>query len=426
MTKILIPTLALILGSAFLMVAGGLNGLILPLRGSVEGFSNFSLGLLGTGWAIGYIAGCIWTPRIVRRAGHIRSFAVMAAFAVISVLASLLLIHPGAWIPLRAIAGFAFAGSAMIVESWLNERTETRYRGRVFGIYTMVNLLATTAGQMLITLGDAKGYVFFVAAAIFYTLSLVPTALTKTAQPKPLVETSLDLTVLVRNSPIAVAGVFLIGISNSAFGTLGVVYGGEIGLGVGTIALMMSLSLLAGSAFQVPVGLLSDKLDRRYVLIGLSLLAASVDLFFLIARPTDPAQILVASCLFGGVIYSMYPVIIAHAYDHAAPENYIKISGGLLLVYGIGAIAGPLAGGVAMEWHPSALFSATLAAHVTLVAYGAYRITQRTAVSAEDKTDFVGIPAARLSTPESGVLDPRSEVQESVYTDDDWSEEKPQ
>ncbi|MEZ5872864.1 MAG: MFS transporter [Nitratireductor sp.] len=400
------------------MIAGGLNGLILPLRGSAEGFSSFSLGLLGTGWAIGYIAGCLWSPRLVRRAGHIRSFAVMAAIAVISVLLSLLFIHPGAWIPLRALAGFAFAGSAMIVESWLNERTDTSFRGRIFGVYTMVNLLATTAGQMLITLGDQSGYHFFVLAAVFYALSLIPTALTKTDQPRPLVETNLDLRALMRNSPIAVSGVFLVGVSNSTFGTLGVVFGERVGLDINSIALMMSLSLLAGSLFQVPVGMLSDRVDRRFVLIGLAVLAAIVDVSFLVLHPHQPLLVLAASCLFGGAIYSMYPVIIAHAYDHAEPGSYLKISGGLLLVYGIGAIVGPILGGVLMEWNASGLFAATLAAHIMLIGYACYRITQRTAVSEADKTDFVGMPTARLATPESTVLDPRTELEEPELFDD--------
>ena len=208
MRRQLIPIFALILGSAFLMVAGGLNGLILPLRGTHEAFSTFSLGLLGTGWALGYVAGCLWTPKLVRRAGHIRTFAVLAAIAVLSVLTSLLMIHPGAWIPLRALAGFAFAGAAMIVESWLNERTEQGYRGRVFGVYTMVNLGATTAGQLMVALGDITGHVFFVLAAIFYSLSLIPSAMSRTEQPRPLVQTGLDLRGLVRNSPLAVVGEF--------------------------------------------------------------------------------------------------------------------------------------------------------------------------------------------------------------------------
>ncbi|HSO47562.1 MAG TPA: MFS transporter [Rhizobiaceae bacterium] len=419
MTSLLIPIFALIMGSAFLMTAGGLNGLILPLRGSYEGFSTLSLGLLGTGWAIGYVAGCLRVPKLVRKVGHVRTFGVMAALATISVLLSLLILHPWAWIPLRALTGFSFAGAAMIVESWLNERTENKYRGRIFGVYTMVNLLATTAGQMMISLGETTGFEFFVMAALFYVLALVPTALSTRAQPKPLVESKLDLKALILNSPIAVAGAFLVGISNSSFGTLGVVYGQAVKLDVGSIALMMSLSLLAGSLFQIPVGMLSDRRDRRTVLAGIAILAAAVDLYFIVFQPSNPWAVIIAASVFGGAIYSMYPVLIAHAYDHATPDSYLRISGGLLLVFGIGAILGPLLAGLAMDFAPaSGLFVVTLFAHLALAGYALYRMTQRVPVVGEAKKGFVGMGQTRLSSPGSGSLDPRAETAKDEPFDD--------
>lgn len=419
----LLPIAALIIGSAFLMLAGGVNGLILPLRGSQEGFSALSLGLLGTGWSIGYVAGCLYTPRLVRRAGHVRTFGVMAALAVVSVLSSLLLIEPGPWIVLRALAGFCFAGGAMIVESWLNEQTEPGYRGRVFGVYTMVSLGATTAGQMLIALGEPGGHFFFVLAAILYALALVPTSVSTAAAPKPLVETGLDIAGLWRNSPLAVAGVFLIGVSNSSFGTLGVVFGEAINLEVAAIAGMMSVSLLAGALFQVPVGYLSDKVDRRYVLTGIVAIAIAVDLFFILLKPGDALPVLAASAVFGAAIYSIYPVIIAHASDHAEPGSFIRISGGLLLTYGVGGITGPLLAGLIMSIRPeTGLFETTLAAHVTLLGYCLYRIGQREGVRDADKTGFVGIAPGRYATPETAVLDPRGHEEESDGEPGDWAD----
>lgn len=411
MTRQLLPIFSILFGSAFLMIAGGINSLILPLRGSIEGFPTFSLGLLGTGWAIGYIAGCIYTPKLVRRSGHIRTFGVMAAISVISILLSLLFIEPGVWILLRGLTGFCFAGAAMIVESWLNEQTENKYRGRVFGIYTMVNLSATTLGQMAVTVVSTTTFALFVIAAIFYALSLVPTAVSKAAAPKPLTETGLDLKVLWRNSPIALVAGFLIGVSNSTFGTLGAVFGESIKLDITTIALMMSLPILAGALFQIPIGYLSDKMDRRVVLIVIMAMAAAVDGFFILTIPTDPLIILTAISLFGALIYSAYPVIVAHASDHAAPGSFIKISGGLLLMYGIGGVIGPLVAGAIMSTLPQqGLFIITLASHLLIVAYGALRITQNLAVREEKKSDFVGMTPGRTPTPETSALDPRSHI----------------
>ena len=209
MTRQLLPISALLLGSALLLFAGGLHGLLLPVRGGAEGFSALSLGLLGTGWAIGYVAGCVTMASVVARVGHIRAFCVMAALAAVSILGALLIVEAWAWIALRALSGFCFAGAAMIVESWLSERSEPQTRGRIFGVYTMVNLVASTAGQLVLPFGDPLGHAFFVVAAIGYCLALVPTALSNTATPAPLVSVRLDLGALWRNSPVAVVAVFL-------------------------------------------------------------------------------------------------------------------------------------------------------------------------------------------------------------------------
>jgi MFS family permease len=401
----------LLAGSALLMFAGGVNGLILPVRGSQEGFSSFALGLLGTGWAIGYILGCLVMPRTVGRVGHIRAFGAMTALAVVSVLASLLVIQPWAWIPLRGVAGFAFAGAAMIVESWLNERSEASSRGRVFGLYTMVNLAATTLGQMALTFGETSTYLFFVLAAIFYSLALLPSGLYASHAPNPLIGASLDLKTLWRNSPIAVVAVILIGVANSSFGTLGPVYADRIDLDVATIALFMSVSILAGAAAQVPIGYLSDRLDRRIVLVAITGAALCVDAFLIVVQPSSVTVVLAASAVFGACIFAMYPVIVAHANDHAPDNYFLRTSGGLLLLYGVGSIAGPLSAGVIMSFSgPAGLFITTALAHIGLIGYTLVRIRARAAPL--QKTEFVGAQPARMSTTETASLDPRAGEEE--------------
>eukprot|EP00903_Cladosiphon_okamuranus_P022621 g20816.t1 len=377
---------ALLVGSGLLLLAGGLHGLLLPLAGLANGFSDASLGLLGTGWAVGYVSGCLAVPVIVKRVGHVRAFGALASLAGISVLLNLLFMDAAVWIVLRAITGFCFSGAAMIVESWLNERSTSETRGRIFGIYTMINLGATTAGQMLLTLGDPTGFFFFVLGSIIYSLSLLPTALSTAASPQPLTQARLDPKKLWRNSPIAVVAVFMVGISNGSFGTLGAVYGLRIGLDVPEIAIMMSLALLAGAVVQIPVGMLSDRLDRRLVLVG-----------------------------FGGVVYSMYPVIVAHASDHAEPGDFLRISGGLLLIFGAGTMLGPLlASGLMTFTYPGALFQVTAAAHLSMMLFALWRMRQRASLPQEDKSDFVmAVSTAQITTPETVSLDPRTEVDET-------------
>ncbi|MDK3016286.1 MFS transporter [Pseudodonghicola flavimaris] len=405
MVRQILPISALLLGSALLLFAGGMNGLILPVRGTIEGFSASSLGLLGSGWAVGYVLGCLMMARLVGRVGHIRSFSVMAAFAAVAVLLSLLLLSPWAWVPLRAISGFCFAGAAMIVESWLGERAEPSTRGRIFGIYSMVNLGASTAGQMVLTLGDASGALFFVLPAIFYCLALVPTAISSSASPRPLVRVSLDMRALWRNSPVAVFAVFCVGISNSAFGTLSAVYASGVGLQLASVTLFASLPVLAGALSQIPIGMASDRTDRRMVLVGVAVLALATDLAFLLLRPEDRMINLGLAALFGAAIYAMYPVIIAHANDHAEEGSFIQVSGGLLMTFGLGSIAGPLAAGFGMaRLGEPALFLTSAVAHLLIILFAVLRIAMRAPVVEEDKASFVSVPPGRVSTPETAVL----------------------
>ena len=426
MVRTIIPISALLLGSFFLLFAGGINGLILPVRGAEEGFSSFSLGLLGTGWAIGYVSGCLFTARLVSRVGHIRSFSVMASLAGIAILAQLMLMSPETWIPLRAVSGFCFAGAAMIVESWLSERASPESRGRIFGIYTMVNLVASTAGQMTLTLGTTGGFHFFVLGAMFYSLALIPTAISSSASPKPLVTVKLDLPVLWRNSPVAVFAVFMVGISNAAFGTLAAVYGNRIGLDVPTIALFSSIPILAGAVAQIPIGILSDRIDRRKVLIGVALVAILADIAFIALRPETPLVNLILAAGFGAAIFSMYPVIIAHANDNAS-GNFIQISGGLLMVFGLGSIVGPLLAGLAMSQAGSTgLFIVTLVSHSLLVAQALYRISRRISLTPSEKSDFRPSPAGRASTPETIMMGaPEDEFQEQMERASDHEDPRP-
>ena len=395
---------ALFLGSALLMFGGGLQGLLLSVRGAEEGFSLLALGLIGTGWSVGFVAGSITVPVVVRKVGHIRAFSVMAAIGTITILLNLLLINDISWILLRALSGFCFAGAAMIVESWLNEVAENKSRGTIFSVYVTINMAASTLGQIAMSITGTAGYVPFVLGAISFICAVLPTALTSTPQPRPLASAKLDLRLLYRTSPIAVIAAFSCGMANGAFGTLAPVYGYAQGLEAGDIALLFAVAAILGALAQVPAGRLSDRIDRRIVMIGLASFAALVGILTVLINPGPGWLMYVLFAAYGFAANPLYAIAVAHANDFAKGD-FAKVAGGMLLVLGVGLAVGPAIASLLMGWSPVGLFVVTATFHGALAVTAYLRMQIRR--SPESRAPFQPMTTDR-PTQESVVLDPRS------------------
>jgi MFS family permease len=405
----LVAVASLLLGSAFLLIAGGLHGILLPVRGSELGFSLGELGLLGTGWSAGFIAGCFLTPYFVSRVGHVRTYGALASVAGITILLNLLIVTPWAWIIIRAANGLCFAGAAMVVESWLNEKATSENRGTIFSIYQMVNFGASTTGQLLLVINPPNDYFFFAIGAIFYCLAILPTALSTARSPQPLKSTRLDVRRLYEISPVGAVVAFMVGLVNGGFGTLGPVFGQQIGLAVRDISFMMAGSLIGGSLIQFPLGWLSDRTDRRRVLIGVSVVALAIGLVFATFHPHSPLVVPVLAIIFGASAYPMYALTVAHANDFASSDEFVKIASSLLLIYGIGTMIGPLAAAYAMgSLGPEGLFVFTAIVHVVVIGYVAYRITRRPTLNRVLRDPFQATTVMKTATPEGTALDPRA------------------
>ncbi len=416
MPRNLISIFALLAGTMFLYFGNGLQGLLLPVRGAAEHYSNSVLGFLGTFWAVGFVLGCFFAPRVVRRTGHVRAFASFIALNAIIVLLIGLYPNPIWWVALRTVTGFATAGTSMIVESWLNERADNETRGTVFSTYIAVTLVGIMGGQMMLSVGDILTPTFFMVCGILYCVALLPTTLSTAASPQPLQSVKLDLRALYRNSPIASVGVFLTGVANGAFGTLGPVFGSQVGLGAAHIATMMSLAIFSGAIFQIPFGKLSDKVDRRLVLAGLSALAAFAGWVLVVLHPAGVWVLFAVVFVYGATANSLYPIAAAHANDIAAPEDFVKVSGGLLLLYGVGTVCGPTIGGGVMSYFgPYALFSITAFAHVAITIYAVFRSRVGADITAEDKDDYMVIGSGNLTTTESFQMSPRANPEPEVF-----------
>ncbi len=410
MARQITPVIALLLSTAMLLTGTGLHALLLPLSGAAAGFSTAEIGLIGTGWAIGFILGCLAAPIIVRRVGHTRAFACSAACAAIIILLNGLIVMPIAWIVLRIGSGFFVAGAFMILESWLNERSTNESRGTIFAIYLMLSYFGITVGQLGVGLGNPQTTALFMAGAILYCLAVLPTALSTAAQPQPLTRVQLDLKRLFANSPVASVTVLLVGVINGAFGTLGAVWGIGIGLGTPAIALMMAITVVCGALTQIPAGRVSDKVDRRYVIIAAALGAALAGLVIFILKPVSPNAVLPLIAVYGALAYPLYGLAVAHANDYADASEFVIVSGGLLLLYGVGTMIGPLAASAAMTaLGPEALFIATASGHAIIAGYAYYRTTRRAPIPESVREAYRPVPSGRGLTPESASLDPRAE-----------------
>src|SRR3569833_1721014 len=357
---------ALFLGSALLLFGGGLQGLLLSVRGAEEHFSLLALGLIGTGWSVGFIAGSVTVPLLVQRVGHIRAFSIMAAIGTITILCYQQLINDIAWIVMRAFSGCCFAGAAMIVESWLNEVAENKSRGTIFSIYTTINMTASTLGQLAMSLTGVTSHIPFIVGAIAFICAILPPALTSTPQPKPLESAKLDVVLLYKPSPLAVIAAFAVGMANGTFGTLAPVYGRD---------------QVLGALAQGPAGRISDRMERHQVNVGLAGMAAIVGFLTLLINPTGGWMLYVLFGLYGFSAYPVYAIAVAHANDFARKGEFGRVAGGMLLTLGCGLAIGPaLAAIVKSLYQPVGLFIITATFHGALAVTAFLRMKVRPSI----------------------------------------------
>ncbi len=385
------PTiLVLVAGLALLLVGVGLLGTLLGVRAALATFGNWETGLIMSGYYAGYIAGTMLVPRLIRNVGHIRCFAAFAALGAASSLAFGLLVQPSAWLVLRLVNGFCVLGLYMVVESWLNEQSSGPQRGRVFAFYMMTTLVALGAGQFLLLAGAVDGLGLFALAAILISLGVIPVALTRVDEPRIELGISLPLAELFRLSPLGGIGAFSAGLVNGVFWGMAPVFGQRLVLEEGQIALLMAATILGGALLQWPIGHLSDRVDRRLVLVLVSFATATAALGAAFIVIHGHPGLGVSAFVYGGLMFSLYGISVAHTNDQLAPGQVLEATRGLLLVYGLGALFGPVLGGLAMEGAgPAGLPVLSAAVAVLLGLFGLYRMTRRAAPPVAAQSEYV-------------------------------------
>lgn len=388
MLRTLRPIVPLLMGLGFLLAGNGLQFTLLPLRGNAEGFDDLVLGVISSAYYVGFVSGCVLAPYLIVRAGHIRAFTAMVAVATAMALAYALAPVVTAWIVFRGVTGLCLAGLYLVVESWLNDRASNETRGLMLSAYIVVNYGAITLGQGLVTLYPITDAGNFMVAAILSSLAIVPVALTRAAQPAPITLVSFRVGQLYRAAPVALVASFTVGAANGAFWGLAPLSAAGSGLSVNQAALFMSTAVLAGAVVQLPIGRLSDGVDRRRVLLVLLVGAATAGVTSWLISASG-ITLLLFGILYGALALPCYALAAAHAYDKTPAVDVVPIAATILLTNGLGSVLGPLIGALFMSAQgPRALFLFTATAQALLAGYVFYRTRVQASLDPPRKTEF--------------------------------------
>ncbi len=383
------PLIPLLIAAAILLGGNGLQGTLIALRGTQEGFTAASIGLMGTAYFAGFLIGCVAVVRILRAVGHIRAFAALAAMGASGTLLMALAIDETMWTLIRFVSGFCFAGLFTVIESWINSGVANQDRARVLSVYRIIDLGAVTGSQFLIPVIGADGFAIFAVMTIMITLSLVPVSLGDRSNPKPPENVKFDLRRAWAISPLGAIGCIAVGVTNSAFRTLAPVYAQDIGLTVTDVATFVSVSIIGGALIQYPLGYFSDKWDRRLVLIATSAAALGAVLALALFTGSDRVANFTVVFIFGAFAMPLYSLSAAHANDRAEPSEYVLLNAALMLFYSIGAIGGPFTAAFVMEiWGPHALFFFIAVVYAIFIFIILYRMRVRSPVPQDERGRF--------------------------------------
>ena len=380
---------ALLLGFGILMLGDGLQGTLLAIRSDQEGFSATTTGLIMSSFYLGFLSGSILTPRIMVKVGHIRVFAALAALASAAILVHAVFVEIPAWILLRLVSGFCFAGLYVVAESWLNDRATNANRGQLLSLYMVVTYLGVGIGQLLLNLADPRDYPLFVLTSVLISISVIPLLLSASESPSFDESVNIKLRELYKISPLGVISMFIEGLVTATFFALGPIYAQRLGLDLQGISYFMASAVVGVILFQWPIGTLSDKFDRRLILTIVAFLTSAAAYGCIYFSGQSTLVIFVTVGLFAGLALPLFSVSIAHTNDNLQPNQMIAASGTLVLVGGIGAISGPLLVASTMDvFGNEAFFWCMGVAHAVTGLFALYRMSRRAATPLDKQGHF--------------------------------------
>lgn len=397
--------LPLFLGLALLMLGNGLLGSLLGVRADLEGFPTVVIGVVMSMYYVGFLVGSLTIPRRLITVGHIRVFAGLASLAAATALTYSLFVAPLAWGVLRFVFGLAMSGLYVTVESWLNERASNETRGRLLSVYMLVVTFGLGFGQLLLGIDDPMDATLFIIVGILISLAVVPVALIRIPAPSETIPIKFSIAALVRVAPLGVLAVVLSGAADGAVVALGAVYATKIGMEPGLVGVFMAASIIGGAASQYPLGYLSDRFPRRRVVLGVAVGAVTFATIAAVSDPTGP-WLFVLVAAYGALAFPMYALAVSMINDRMPAHQLVAAAAGILFVYGIGSVVGPIAVSVLMDViGPVGYFWGLALAFVPLVLYALARIVFTTRPK---QRRFINLPY-RSSTAAALLAEPSEE-----------------
>ncbi|MBN8530825.1 MAG: MFS transporter [Alphaproteobacteria bacterium] len=402
------PVIVLLLSFVILCLGHGLQSVLLPTRAVVENYSTIAMGVLMSSYYAGFITGTFTGPRLIAQVGHIRVFAASAAGACAVMLCFPMLPYPPLWFLLRFLYGLCLVHFYTVMESWLNSISGASNRGRILSVYMILNFIAMSGGQMLFSQTHADGMRMFSLSAMLLSLSLIPLLLSRTKRPAEVHSTeTLTLKRLFVISPLGVAGAVTAGLAGGAYWGLTAPYILGMGFKQEHIAWFMTASLLGGLAAQWPLGVLSDHINRRWVILLAALIlcvsAAALSGMTLVKNP-ELVWLLILAVMFGAAFHPLYSLCIAHTNDFVPQGQFVRASAGLQLVQSCGAVLGPLLAGALMKLGGGIMIYGGIAFLAGLLAaYSLFRIFEN-----RIPRRFLPFRLVTRTGPEALFLDPRS------------------
>ena len=408
---------ALFLGIGTMMIAHGLQMQVMGIRSVLEGFSVLTTGIFMSGYYVGYFIGSKTTPNLVQKVGHIRVFAAFASLASLSALVAVAYINPVMWTLSRFITGISLVSCYVVSESWLNDRATNKNRGQLLSAYMMVLFFGLAIGMLLLNVSEPQNYEPFILVSVLLSIALVPILLTKRPAPKFKKIETISITELYKISPLGAFSSFFTGVIHAAFFSLISVYATLAKLSLLETSVVLFIATIAGALGQGPIGYLSDKYDRRTVIVVTTFGSSALALLSILTA-NDPLQdiyymnelafrkiiFFIAVGLYASLCLPLFSLNLAHTNDYVPKSKFVAAGGGLQLIFGFGAISGPILCSIFMGWFGlNGFFVFLILIHSLIGAFGLYRMRMRETVENPDST-FTPVPAT--ITPAGLELDP--------------------